>query len=154
MLVLLPLFCQLLRSLSQLFLSWLYWEISHVLSRCLDWWISHCLFPCLDFPIIVRATLLYCSIFNTLPSTVDASNTLDLVFGCAISCWTFSSPGSFSAICHLIKNDSLTSSSTCFASCFTALVLELSNLLLQLDLFEAFGLLLLLVPDKLAFVGL
>ena len=154
MLVLLPLFCQLFRSLSQLFLSWLYWEISHVLSRCLDWWISHCLFPCLDFPIIVGATLLYCSIFNTLPSTVDASNTLDLVFAYAISCWTFSSPASFSAICHLIKNDSLTSSSAYFASCFTALVLELSNLLLQLDLFEAFGLLLLLVPDKLAFVGL
>ena len=88
------------------------------------------------------------------PSTVDASNALDLVFAYTISCWTFSSPVSFSAICHLIKDDSLTSSSACFASSFTALVLELSNSLLQLHLFEAFGLLLLLVTDELAFVGL
>ena len=154
MLVLLPLFCQLLRSSSQFFLSCLYWEIYHILSPCLDWWISHCHFPCLDFPIIDGATVVYCSIFNTLPSTVDTSNALDLVFAYTISCWTFSSPVSFSAICHLIKDDSLTSSSACFASSFTALVLELSNSLLQLDHFEAFGLLLLLVTEELAFVGL
>ena len=120
-------------------------RISHILSLCLNWSISHVLYPCLEFPIINGASILYCSIFNPLPSIADVSNTQDLAFAFAISCWTFSFSASFSAICHLIKDDSSASSSANFAFSSTALVLELSDLLLQLDLFETFDLLLLLV---------
>ena len=90
----------------------------------------------------------HCSIFNPLPSIAGVSNTLDIAFAFAICCRTFSFSASFSAICHLIKNDSSASSSASFAFSSTALVLELSDLLLQLDLFETFDLLLLLVSTE------
>ena len=118
-------------------------RISHILSPCLNWSISHVLYPCLEFPILNGASILYCSIFNPLPSIADVSNTQDLAFAFAISCWTFSFSASFSAICHLIKNDSSANSSAIFAFSSAALVLELSDLLLQLDLFETFDLLML-----------
>ena len=117
--------------------------ISHILSPCFNWSMSHVLYPCLEFPIINGASILYCSIFNPLPSIADVSNTQDLVFSFAISYWIFSFSASFSAISHFIKNDSSASSSVSFAFSSTALILELSDLLLQLDLFEKFDLLLL-----------
>ena len=61
---------------------------------------------------------------------------------------TFSFLALFSVICHLIKNDSSASSSASFAFSCTAVVFELSVLLLQLDLFETLDLLLLLTVTE------
>ena len=95
------------------------------------------------FPLL-GASVLHCSIFNPPPSIADVSNTLDLALAFAISCWTFSFLVRFSAICCLIKNEYSASSLGSFAFSSTALVLELSDLLLKLDLSETFDLLLLL----------
>ena len=112
------------------------WSNTPCFSPCLDWVISLVLTLCLDISVIKGALILYRSIFSPFPSTA-VSTILDLAFAFAISYLPFNFLASFSAICCLIKSDCSASSSASFVFSSIDFVLEFSDLLLQLNLFEA-----------------
>lgn len=91
---------------------------------------------CLDISVINGVLILHHSIFSPFPSTA-VSTILDLAFAFAISYLPFNFLASFSAICCLIKSDCSASSSARFVFSSIDFVLEFSDLLLQLNLFEA-----------------
>ena len=91
---------------------------------------------CLDISVINGVLILHHSIFSPFPSTA-VSTILDLAFAFAISYLPFSFFASFSAICYLIKSDCSASNSASFVFYSIDFVLEFSDLLLQLNLFEA-----------------